>query len=375
MPDRYPMKVGLIVNPVAGMGGSVGLKGTDGADTLRRAIALGARPLAEERTARALSVLTASGQAPAWIALKGEMGGDVLKKAGLSPKLLDLGRSASARATEEAAHLMREAQTDLIVFSGGDGTARDIARIVGLDMPVLGIPAGVKMHSGVFAVTPEAAGRLLADLCRGDETQIGYRRAEVMDIDEAALRNGHLNARLYGYARVPHLRHLVQNAKVAPPLGDEAMLEALGHEIAAEMQPGTTYLIGPGTTAKRVLSAQGDEGALLGLDVVRDRRMIASDVTADEALKLAEGGPLAIIAGVTGGQGFVFGRGNQQISPAAIGRAWPDDVIILASAEKLARLPRPELIVDTGDPLLDEQLKGYARVRTGPRRSVMMRLV
>ncbi len=375
MPDRYPMKVGLIVNPVAGMGGSVGLKGTDGGNTLRRALALGARPLAEERTARALSVLAASGQIPAWIAPKGEMGGDVLKEVGLSPKLLDLGRSASARATEEAARLMQEEPADLIVFSGGDGTARDIAGAVGLDMPVLGIPAGVKMHSGVFAVTPEAAGRLLADLFRGSEAMIGYRRAEVMDIDETALRHGHLNARLYGYARVPHLKNLVQNAKVAPPLGDEAMLEALGHEIAAEMRPGVTYLIGPGTTAKRALSALGAEGALLGLDVVRDRRIIASDVTAKQALNLADDGPLAIIAGVTGGQGFVFGRGNQQIGPAAIGRAWPDDVIILASGEKLACLPRPELIVDTGDPLLDEQLKGYARVRTGPRRSVMMRLV
>lgn len=369
------MKVGLIVNPVAGMGGSVGLKGTDGADTLRRAIALGAVPLAEDRTARALGVLVASGQAPAWIAPKGEMGGDMLIKSGLPAELFDLGQPACASATEEAARLIREASADLIVFSGGDGTARDVARVVGLDTPVLGIPAGVKMHSGVFAVTPEAAGRLLADLCRGVEASIGYRRTEVMDIDEAALRNGHLNARLYGYARVPHLKNLVQNAKVAPPIGDEAMLEALGHEIAAEMQPGATYLIGPGTTAKWALSALGAEGALLGLDVVRGRRLIASDVTAEEALKLAEGGPLAIIAGVTGGQGFVFGRGNQQIGPEAIARAWPDDVTILASAEKLVRLPRPELIVDTGDPALDARIRGYVRVRTAPRRRLMMRLV
>jgi predicted polyphosphate/ATP-dependent NAD kinase len=270
---------------------------------------------------------------------------------------------------------MQEADVDLIVFSGGDGTARDVVDIVGLGIPVLGIPCGVKMHSGVFAVTPEAAGRLLADFSRGGGTKIGYRRAEVMDIDETALRDGHLSACLYGYARVPHLRNLMQNAKATPPLGDEAMLDALGHEIAEEMRPGATYLIGPGTTAKRVLSALGVQGALLGLDVVRDHQVIASDVSADDALKLAGDGPLAIIAGVTGGQGFVFGRGNQQIKPEAIRRAWPDDVIILASAEKLAFLPRPELIVDSGDPVLDAQIRGYACVRTAPRRSVMMRLV
>jgi len=369
------MKVGLIVNPVAGMGGSVGLKGTDGKDTLERAIALGAVPLAQERTARALRILAAFGQALNWIAPKGEMGGDVLRTAGLSTELLDLDQPVSAAATEEATRLMQGADVDLIVFAGGDGTARDVADIVGLSMPVLGIPCGVKMHSGVFAVTPEAAGRLLADFSRGGESKIGYRRAEVMDIDEAVLRNGHLHARLYGYARVPHLRHLMQNAKMAPPLGDEAMLDALGCEIADEMRPGTTYLIGPGTTAKRVLSALGAEGALLGLDVVRDRRVMASDTSAARALELAADGPIAIIAGVTGGQGFVFGRGNQQIGPDAIARAWPDDVIILASAEKLALLKRPELIVDSGDPMLDQRLKGYARVHTGPRRSLMMKLV
>jgi predicted polyphosphate/ATP-dependent NAD kinase len=369
------LRVGLIVNPIAGMGGSVGLKGTDGYDTLQRAVSMGAVPLAQTRTVRALELFARSGQLCDWIAPRGEMGGDALTKAGINTEFFDVAEHASARATREAARIFQEAHVDIIAFSGGDGTARDVGGVVGLSVPLLGIPCGVKMHSGVFAVTPEAAGRLLAELCRGADTRIGYRRAEIMDIDEDALRRGQLNAHLYGYARVPHLKNLVQNAKATPPLADEAMLDALGREIAEEMRPGVTYLIGPGTTAKRPLDALGLQGALLGLDVVRDRRLIASDVSGEEALRLSGDRPLAIIAGVTGGQGFVFGRGNQQIGPAAIARAWPENVTILASADKLARLPRPELIVDTGDSALDDKLRGYARVRTAPRRSVMMRLI
>ncbi|MCB1491013.1 MAG: NAD(+)/NADH kinase, partial [Rhodobiaceae bacterium] len=239
------MKFGLVVNPVAGMGGSVGLKGTDGAETLERALALGATPLAAERTGRALAVLARGTASPQWITPEGEMGGDVLLAAGFDAALFKPGHRPSRAATQDAIRRMQAEDVDLIVFAGGDGTARDIATVAGLETPLLGIPCGVKMHSGVFAVTPEAAGRLLADLCTGG-TRIGYRRAEVMDIDEAALREGHLNARLYDYVRVPHLRNLMQSAKANPPVSDDALLDALGREIAGEMRAGTTYLVGPG---------------------------------------------------------------------------------------------------------------------------------
>lgn len=364
-----------MVNPVAGMGGSVGLKGTDGPDTVDRARSLGAVPVAADRALRALTISGLDRIAIEWIVAPGEMGADVLGRAGLDGECLAITDRPSAEATRAAVRQMIDRGADVVVFAGGDGTARDVARVTGLDVPVLGIPCGVKMHSGVFATTPEAAGRLLAELGRGGAGRIGYHRVEIMDIDEDALRAGRLNARLYGYVRAPRLRNLMQNAKATPPLADEAMLEALGHEVASEMAAGVTYLIGPGTTAKRPMKALGLASALLGVDVVRDGRLVASDVAGDAALAAAGEGPLAIVTGVTGGQGFVFGRGNQQIGPEAIRRCWPGDVTILASAEKLARLPRPELIVDTGDPSLDAEMRGYARVRTGPRRSVMMRLV
>ena len=368
------MKIGFVLNPIAGMGGSVGLKGTDGPETADIARDLGAIPVAAGRAVRALSVSGVREAPASWLTAGGEMGADVLDQCGIAFEEV-VGAAASAKATRAAAKRFLSEGVDLIVFAGGDGTARDVASVVGLEKPMIGIPCGVKMHSGVFAVTPEAAGRLVADLAAARAPRAGYRRVEIMDIDEEALRAGHLNARLYGYVRAPHIRNLVQHAKATPPLADEGMLEALGHEVADEMEAGVTYLIGPGTTAKRPMDALEMPSALLGVDVVRDGKLLASDVTRSEAIAIAGDGPMAIVAGVTGGQGFVFGRGNQQIGPDAIRRCWPDRVVILASADKLQRLSSPELIVDTGDPDLDEQLRGYARVRTGPRRSVMMRLV
>ena len=369
------MRAGLIVNPVAGMGGSVGLKGTDGPDAVSQAVALGAVPLAESRVVRTLAMLEKLPQPIEWISPKGPMGGDALATANQDAVQYLPETEASAAATKRAARAMLDDGVDLIVFAGGDGTARDIAETVGWSIPVLGVPCGVKMHSAVFATTPEAAGRLLADLVTAESRAVEYRRAEVMDIDEAALRNGHLNARLFGYVNVPHMRRLIQNAKATPQVQDELLLDMLGQEIAAEMRPGVTYLVGPGTTAKRPLDALELPSELLGLDVLRDGKIVLPDATSTAALDIAGDGPLHIICGVTGGQGFVFGRGNQQIGPQAISRCWPDEVTILASAEKLAALNPPELIVDTGDPALDARLRGYTRVRTAPRRSMMMRLI
>ncbi|MCP4319456.1 MAG: ATP-NAD kinase family protein [Hyphomicrobiales bacterium] len=369
------MRVGLVINPVAGMGGSVGLKGTDGPDAVSQALSLGAVPLAESRVVRALRMLNSLRDSIEWIAPKGPMGGDALAAANQTTVKLITELEPSAEATQHSAQAMVDDGVDLIVFAGGDGTARDIASVVGWKIPVLGVPCGVKMHSGVFAITPEAAGRLLANLVKAAPRATEYRHAEIMDIDEAALRNGHLNARLYGYVNVPHMRRLIQNAKATPQVQDETLLDMLGHEVAGELQPDVTYLVGPGTTAKRPLDALGLPSELLGLDVLRDGEILASDATSAQALTVAGEGPLHIICGVTGGQGFVFGRGNQQIGPEAIDRCWPDCVTILASAEKLAALAPPELVVDTGDPALDSRLRGYTRVRTAPRRSMMMRLI
>jgi predicted polyphosphate/ATP-dependent NAD kinase len=239
---------------------------------------------------------------------------------------------------------------------------------------MLGIPCGVKMHSGVFATSPEAAGRLAADLLRAGNARVGLRRVEIMDIDEDAARAGRIAARLYGYARAPHAGSLLQGSKVGPRPSDEAMLAGACAEIARELAPDVLYLIGPGTGAKGVLTALGLEGTLLGVDAVRDGRLVGRDLSEADALTLAGDGPIGVIVGITGGQGFVFGRGNQQIGPDAIRRAGRERLIIVAGAAKLAALPAARLLVDTGDAALDAALAGHVRVRTGPRQAMLMRL-
>ena len=368
------IKIGLIVNPVAGMGGSVGLKGTDGRDVLARAQALGARPVAPERALRALRRLAAAAPALEVIACAGVMGGDVAAEAGLAVTPLP-GRPVTTTAadTRAAAQALRAHGVALILFAGGDGTARDILDAIGDAVPMLGIPSGVKMHSAVFAISPEAAGELGALVATDHGGKIGTREAEIMDIDEEAMRSGRVSARLHGYGRVPFERHLVQSAK-AGGIADDAALDGVCQEIAEEMQTGMVYILGPGTTTQRILRHLGLAGTLLGVDAVFDRKMLGLDLRGEQVAELVRGRPAQIIVSVIGGQGYIFGRGNQQIGPEVIRAVGRDNLIVVATQRKLASLEGGRLLADTGDRALDEQLQGYIRVRTGPGQSAMMRV-
>jgi predicted polyphosphate/ATP-dependent NAD kinase len=368
------IKIGLIVNPVAGMGGSVGLKGTDGGDILARAQALGARPVAPERALRALRRLAAATQNIELIAAAGAMGGDVATEAGLAVTLL-AGRPGATTAgdTRAAAQELRARGVTLVLFAGGDGTARDILDAVGDAVPMLGIPSGVKMHSAAFAISPDAAGQLAALVATDRGGKISYREAEIMDIDEEAMRTGRVSARLYGYGRVPFERHLVQNAK-AGGIAEDAALDGVCREIAEEMRLGMVYILGPGTTTQRILGHLGLAGTLLGVDAVCDGKMLGLDLAGEQVAALVRGRPAQIIVSVIGGQGYIFGRGNQQIGPAVIRAVGRDNLIVVATQRKLTSLEGGRLLVDSGDRALDEDLQGYIRVRTGPGQSAMMRL-
>jgi predicted polyphosphate/ATP-dependent NAD kinase len=370
-----PRKIGLIVNPIAGMGGSVALKGTDGAEILAEARSRGAEPAAQSRAIRALKKLAAAGADIELHAPAGIMGGEAARAAGLAPRLLalDVGLVTTASDTTSAAQALARLNVDVILFAGGDGTARDILAAVGDHIPMLGIPSGVKMHSAVFAVSPEAAGQLAALIAGDDGGRIAWREAEVMDVDEVALRAGHLSAALFGYARVPVERHLVQGPKAAA-LSDEAAIEGVTAEIARAMEPGTLYLLGPGTSTKRLLRHLSLEGTLLGVDAVRDGKLMGRDLTAGELIKATAGMPAKIVVSVVGGQGHVFGRGNQQFSPALIRRIGRDNVIVIATQAKLLALAANRLLVDTGEADLDRALAGFIRVRIGPSRSTLMRI-
>ena len=367
-------KLGLIVNPIAGLGGSVGLKGTDGDSTYRKALEMGAVPRAAPRAVEALRELGRLDGLEV-LTYSGLMGENEAWEAGLSPTVIgsvDAGNT-SAEDTSRAAEEMGERDVDLILFAGGDGTARDVFSAVGEGVTSLGIPAGVKMYSGVYATTPRAAGRAATQFLTGEvpHTRLG----EVMDIDEEAFRRGEVQARLYGYLCVPDENSHVQVTK-SPSHADEGEdILAIAGEVVDSMREGFLYILGPGTTTKGIADILGIPKTLLGVDVVLDGALVATDVTEAQLIELLEGGrPAKIVVTAIGGQGHIFGRGNQQIGSDVIRRVGTDNIIVVATRRKLGSLGRRPLMVDTGSQEIDRELSGYIMVTTGRSESAMVKV-
>jgi predicted polyphosphate/ATP-dependent NAD kinase len=265
--------------------------------------------------------------------------------------------------TRSAAAAMAAREVDLLLFAGGDGTAADVLGAVGRRVTALGIPAGVKMHSGVFGLTPRIAGRIAATYLADDER--ATRDAEVMDLDEDALRSGVLSPRLWGYLRIPREPFLVQELKSRTPPGDEAAQLGVAQGVVKRLPTHALAIVGPGTTTAALLRSLGLAPTLVGVDVIRDRAGVAIDVDERTLLDLTRGEDAYVVVTPIGGQGFIFGRGNQQISAKVLRRVRRDNVIVAATESKLAALAGRPLLVDTGDDELDETLAGHARVVTG----------
>jgi len=356
-----PMKtLGFIVNPVAGMGGAVGLKGTDGEETIKRAIALGASPIAPARAEQFLSYLKPVRNQVTLFVGSGIMGEYEAQNAGFN--FISIGERKRETTFEDTMHVaknMVDANVDLIIFCGGDGTAKDILNAVGTDVPVLGVPTGVKMHSAVFAVNPESAAQIAI---RFLWEEIPLREAEVMDVDEEAFREGRLSAMLYGYVLVPYESDLIQSVKMASPITESDLRNqaALAIYIIDKMQTNMIYIVGPGTTTRTIGDLLDEKKTLLGVDLFCKKRIIAKDVNEKEILEKIRGKEAKIIVTPIGGQGFIFGRGNQQISPAVIRQVGIENIMIIATKHKLIGLRN--LKVDTGDPDLDRKLRGSIKV-------------
>jgi predicted polyphosphate/ATP-dependent NAD kinase len=369
--------VGLLVNPVAGMGGRVGLKGTDGSDTLREAIRLGARPEAMNRATRTLRVIASLIPNVEILTVSGAMGEFADYQVGTRITVLEFParEMTSAEDTKAAVKYFLRAGIDLLLFAGGDGTARDVMSAIGnSDVPALGIPAGCKMHSGVFATSPENAGRLAAHFLKDVTTTMGQREAEVMDIDEVAFRNNRISARLYGYLLVPNDRRLIQAAKSGGRLIGEAAIDGIAQELGSSMDPECLYLVGGGSTTKRIIEYLGCEKTLLGVDAILGGKTVGLDVNESQILHLVQGRNFGIVVSVIGSQGYIFGRGNQQLSADVLRVVPKDHIIVVATTEKLASLTERRLLVDSGDPAVDEHLSGFVSVHTGFGRRAVMRV-
>ena len=357
-------KLGLIVNPVAGLGGSVALKGSDGEDTAAKAIALGAEPKSNSRTKAALEVLVPHQSNITIYTVNDEMGEQTAKSLGFNTQVVYQSSSpTTSDDTEAAARLLQQQGVDLILFAGGDGTARNICHAVEDSVPVLGIPAGCKIHSGVYAITPKAAGRVVEMLVKGELVTLSD--ADVMDIDEVAFRQGTVKAKRYGEMQVPSEVRYVQAVKNGGKETDELVLADIAAYVVSEMDADTLYVMGSGSTVGAVMEEMGLENTLLGVDLVEDQALVGQDLTAQQLLELTTGRETKLVITLIGGQGHIFGRGNQQLSPALIKAIGRDNIIVVATKTKLQALNGRPLICDTGDSELDDELSGYIRVTSG----------
>ena len=356
--------LGFIVNPISGMGGEVGLKGTDGQEILQRAREMGAAPKSPRRAVEALRRLALSKDTVRVVTGPYDMGEDEAKECGFDPVIVgsvEKGKTTCAD-TKRIVLEMAKMQVDLILFSGGDGTARDIQEVVGETIPALGIPAGVKIHSAVFGVNPRSAGDLALDYLQGRPVHL--HQAEVIDVDEQAFREDRLSTRLYGYLRVPYESSLVQSAKAGGAAREESSVRAIACDVIDNMG-SEIYVMGPGTTTKVIMDALGLKKTLLGVDVVRNRKLVLLDANKSQILEAIGNDEVKIVISVIGGQGFILGRGNQQISPEVIRKAGKENIIVVATPEKLASLRGRPLLADTGNDGIDGILSGYMNVVTG----------
>lgn len=352
--------VGLIVNPVAGMGGSVGLKGTDG-DMYRKALAIGAQPVSPARTREFLSHLSRTDDMRLLVA-PGPMGADHAQATGAEFTVIgEIGNPPTPQDTRKIATEMLDVGVDIIAFAGGDGTARDMADSVDSRVPVVAIPSGVKVYSSVFAYSARlAAGLLDAFIDGADVTE-----HEVLDIDEDAFRAGKVDRRHYGFLLVPEVSEMLQAGKESS--GGGASSEAkhdIAEAVVEQFHPDILYLLGSGTTVRAVADVLGIDKTLLGVDAVVDGRLVAADVNEHAILDLLDQYDRAVII-VTplGGNGFIFGRGNKQFTPDVLRRVGRDNIVVIGNREKLLRIPA--LHVDTGDEALDNELAGYMDVTVG----------
>ena len=375
-------RIGFLINPIAGMGGAVGLKGTD--DVVDEARRRGALPSSHRRAEAMLAALRPRLAPPAtstasvvWLTCSGAMGGDMLAKAGFDTvKIAYENPGATSRQdTQAAVQKLMQAKADLIVFCGGDGTARDIANVVERRLPILGIPAGVKMYSGVFGLTPERTAEIFIGYLEG---KLDIAEVDILDLDEERYRQGEWVVRLYTTALTPFEPTLVQAAKMLiTSEGDSDAKADIAEGLREEMgtHPETLYLLGPGSTLRALSDQLNVENTLLGVDAVKAGKLIGKDLNEQQILELfGQHSDHALIISPIGAQGFVLGRGNRQLTPEVVRQIGVKNIIVAATPAKLARTH--VLHVDTGDAGLDAAIidAGYLPVVNGYRRKRLVKI-
>ena len=357
-------KICLLVNPVAGSGGRIGHKGSDDLRTYN--------PETPIRMARFLST------APkvSYLVAPREMGENYFKGRDFDYQVADI-EINSPTTREDTINVTKYflGKCDIIVFAGGDGTARDVYSVVKDELPILGIPTGVKMHSGVFATTPESAGVLLRYFVEGKTEIID---TEILDIDEEAYRQGVYRVKLFGYAKTINYSNLLVPNKEEIVSEKEELDEIARYVVELIMKnPEITYVIGPGSTTKSILRLLGINSNFLCTDIIRGLKLVKSCANYEDLLSLT--GELKLILTPIGKQGFLIGRGNQEIGPEFIkkvlkvdsGRIEKDNILVVSTVKKLYTFDC--LRIDTGDPNLDKLMSGVYKIIVGYNEFIAMK--
>ena len=370
---RTSFKLGLIVNPLAGLGGPAGLKGSDHQDTVELASQRGVSSKVDQRVCAVLEGLAdiqskSDLEAIHILTASGDMGGDICEAFAQCFEIETIYQSPENSSCEDtflAAQNIKQANVDLLIFVGGDGTARDVYRAVGETQTVLGLPAGVKMHSGVFAVTPKAVVSIIDSML--NHRLVAASMAEVRDIDEDEFAQGRVRTKHYGEMLIPDDQLLVQSVKCSGLLDDELVLEELCTFISEDIQDDVLYILGSGGTLKTLKSMIGIEApTLLGVDVWFNGKLLALDVYEAQLFELIQTySQVKIILSIIGGQGIVLGRGNQQISPRIIELVGTANLLFISTQNKILALEGRPLRVDSGSDKLDRELSGFHKIICG----------
>ncbi len=373
------LRIGFLINPIAGMGGRVGLHGTDG-DLATRAIERGATSHSRKRARITLAELSSVSNIE-FLTPRGAMGGELLvelqnEKTYLPHVSLTDFTPGSDTSSEDTRSVISEFQSenvDLILFAGGDGTARDIFNVVGDRIPMLGIPSGVKMRSGVFGLHPGDVAEILKRLVAQEKPQ--YSTAEILDLGIGS--TDYSASEFFGVARTPSAPDLIQRSKSSHSSTSETGLKELAIHYANNLKQETLYLFGPGGTTQLILqAAQPDQRFdAAGVHALFNGDVVGSDLGEDAILELLDRyANVQLVVGVIGGQGYLFGRGNQQLSAAVIDRIGWDRIFIIASSAKLLELMPVQLHVDFTEALATPP-PSFLKVNTTISRSVVCRLL
>ena len=376
------MRIGIVVNPDAGLGGRLGFKGSDGrAKEARDAGAVDrAGPRMQQCISKFKELLASSlnrmGVSPSIVAWSGRMGGDWLdgfefEQRKESPK------ESTAQDTSKLVHDLLEAEVDVILYAGGDGTTRDIVNALdGNETPLIGVPGGVKMHSGCFATTPKASAEVLLAFLQGD---LMVAITEVMDLDEETYQKGEWKVRMYGEAWTPSSPRFMQGAKEQVERASESdTIEGLANHIGnlIDDNPELMVIWGSGGTLRRMGEHLNVELTLLGIDI-QHNGTIHSDLNEQQLLQHLVGyeGLRLLLLSPMGGQGFLIGRGNLQLSPDVLRAIGFESILGVATPSKLLGLS--SVRIDTGDPLLDEeyQQRRFVKLLQGYRTTRVIRIL